>query len=150
MHVQGVSPAGGRRRISQTADLLSQLFHLSRWIERATENLLLEVDQGRIDCKRVNLSSQSRVQIVVADHVEYVAAVRKIRPPRKTFDFLGNRGRKIQIRIEQVNKQRLADRNHTGRQRARGQTRHTGNIGRAVEIDLVDLLARRSLRRGLD
>jgi len=95
------------------------------------------------------LSCERGVEIVVANHVEHMPAIRQIRSPRKALDLFRNGGCKIQIRIEQVDEQLFADRRNPDGQRTRRKTCNSGDISRATQIDLVDGLSRRRLWRRL-
>src|SRR5262245_5019950 len=58
--------------------------------------LLVEVDQRRVNRKRIDLGGERRIQIVIAHDVENVTPIRKVWTPRQSLEFFRNRWHQIE------------------------------------------------------
>src|SRR5262245_26873981 len=78
-------------RVETLVLLFQSLLHLSRRRQRTGNKLRFEIKAtlhiARVNRERIDLSGKPRNQIVVADDIENVIAVRQIRPPCQAFNF---------------------------------------------------------------
>ena len=75
--------------------------------ERVWQDLRREVDERGVDRERIELRRQVRVEVVVADHVEQMAAVGQIGPPGQSLELLGDRVEQPKLIVEEIDEQLL-------------------------------------------
>jgi hypothetical protein len=101
------------------------------------QELLIEIDERWIDRKSVDLRIERRIQIVIADYVQDMPSVTKIRPPGQALDLLSNRRCEIEGGVQQVDEQSFCDGRDICGQCIGGKRVKIRDIRRSANIDFI-------------